>query len=396
MHILIIPSTYPSPENQTRGIFYRDQALALHKVGHTVAVLVAPQIKSKKNFFQHGNLSFLKRTIKTYNDHGIITISSKYWSWLPFSFLPVLQFLNINKMQKEILEIFLDYTSQYGMPDIIHAHTAIWGGVLGAFLKERTNIPLILTEHSSGFRRKIYKEWQLDYAKKSFHSVDVILAVSNSLANTLYLLDQDLSVSVLGNIVSTDYFQPASQSFFSDSFIITSIGFLRSEKNFSLLIRAFGKAFKKDKTTVLNIVGDGIERNALEKLTQELNLEKQVKFLGHLKRARVRQVIQESHVIVSSSNIETFGVTLIEALSCGKPVIATRSGGPEDFVTPTNGLLVPVGDVQAMTNAMLKMRETWSKYDSGLIRANCIARFGEQTIVTHLEQIYRNELGKVL
>ena len=81
----------------------------------------------------------------------------------------------------------------------------------------------------------------------------------------------------------------------------------------------------------------------------------QVEFPGLLNREEVRNIIQESHVVVSSSIIETFGVTLIEGMSCGKPVIATRSGGPEEFVTPEVGILIPTDDITALANAMKSM-----------------------------------------
>ncbi len=394
MHILIIPSTYPSPENQTRGIFYRDQALALRKAGHSVAVLVAPIVKSKRKILS-GDLSFYKNGIKTYNDHGVRTIVLKYWSWIPFSLSPAFHFFYIKKMQEEMLDMFLSYSEQYGMPDIIHAHTAIWGGVLGCFLKKKTKLPFILTEHSTGFSRKIYKPWQLTYAQKTFQSADVLLAVSESLSDAIKQLDKKLHILVLGNIVSTDYFQPAEQLSSNNPFTITSIGFLDAKKNFSLLIRAFAKAFKRDNRSMLNIVGDGAEKKMLEKLSKELGLEKKVKFWGHLERPKVLQIIKNSHTIVSSSNIETFGVTLIEAHSCGKPVIATRSGGPEDFVTKENGILVPVGDVSAMKNAMLKMHATWFEYNPAIIRENCVRQFGEKSIVTQLEKVYNEQLEKL-
>ena len=391
MHILIIPSTYPSPENQTSGIFYRDQALALRKAGHSVAVLVAPIVKSKRKILS-GDLSFYKNDIKTYNDHGVRTIILKYWSWIPFSFFPALQFLNIKKMQEEMLDIFLSYSQQYGMPDVIHAHTAIWGGVLGCFLKKKTKLPFILTEHSTGFSRKIYKPWQLTYAQKTFQSADVLLAVSESLSDAIKQLDKKLSVLVLGNIVSTDYFQPTEQLSPNNPFTITSIGFLDAKKNFSLLIRAFAKAFKRDNRAMLNIVGNGAEKRMLEKLSKELGLEKKVKFWGHLERSKVLQIIQNSHIIISSSNIETFGVTLIEAHSCGKPVIATRSGGPEDFVTKENGILVPIGDVNALAEAMQRMIENYGHYDPEKIRSECTDRFGEIAITRQLEKIYQDAI----
>jgi teichuronic acid biosynthesis glycosyltransferase TuaC len=87
--------------------------------------------------------------------------------------------------------------------------------------------------------------------------------------------------------------------------------------------------------------------------------------------------------------VETFGVALVEALSCGLPVVATRCGGPDDIVEPSQGVLVPPGDVDALAKACLGMRAGWSGYDRTQIRQRCVERFGEAAIVGRLDEVYR-------
>ena len=81
---------------------------------------------------------------------------------------------------------------------------------------------------------------------------------------------------------------------------------------------------------------------ALEALVQEKALTEQVTFLGSLTREQVRQEVSEADAFVLSSEYETFGVVVIEALALGKPVIATRCGGPESIVVPSVGYLVEI------------------------------------------------------
>ena len=104
--------------------------------------------------------------------------------------------------------------------------------------------------------------------------------------------------------------------------------------------------------------------------------------------------MQESHVVVSSSDFETFGITLIEAMACGKPVVATRSGGPEFFVDDKNGLLVPTGDRDALALALTRIRETHSSYDPESISKRCASRFGHDAILTRIERIYEELVGQ--
>jgi L-malate glycosyltransferase len=124
----------------------------------------------------------------------------------------------------------------------------------------------------------------------------------------------------------------------------------------------------------------------------DLGLNSQVRLLGRLTRDEIKELIQTSHAIASTSWIETFGVNLIEALSCGKPVISTRSGGPDDFINRQNGILVPTGDEVALAESMKQMVEDWRTYDPDMIRSQCIERFSEKAIVRRLETMYEELL----
>jgi glycosyltransferase involved in cell wall biosynthesis len=90
---------------------------------------------------------------------------------------------------------------------------------------------------------------------------------------------------------------------------------------------------------------------------------------------------------------ETFGVVLIEALVCGKPIIATACGGPEDIVTPNNGILVEKNSVDALGTAMKKMYNTIDQYNPLELRAHCISKFGEKVVISSLVEIYKSVLS---
>jgi glycosyltransferase involved in cell wall biosynthesis len=83
-------------------------------------------------------------------------------------------------------------------------------------------------------------------------------------------------------------------------------------------------------------------------------------------------------------------IVLSEATACGKPVVATRSGGPESIVTPENGLLVEVGDVAALAGALRTMVEqARERYDAATIRAQFLERYSRPAVVDALEAVYR-------
>ena len=167
---------------------------------------------------------------------------------------------------------------------------------------------------------------------------------------------------------------------------------LGPRKNVQLLLRAFDRAFAGDESVVLDIVGDGKERPRLESLARAMQQRHRITFLGSLDTDGVVNALERSHCCVSSSNVETFGVTLIEALATGVPVIATRSGGPQDIVTSECGHLVPVGDEAALAEAMRHVhsdRVHWA-HQSHPLSAYAHRTYGPEAVVSRLEAVYRS------
>jgi len=179
----------------------------------------------------------------------------------------------------------------------------------------------------------------------------------------------------------------------ADDFVFVSITTLAKNKGVEDLINAFGRAFTNVSGVRLVIGGDGVERRRLGELVKQLDLVSRVEFLGALSRGQVLEEVSTADVFVTSSYYETFGVAVVEALALGKPVIATRCGGPESTVRERDGILVPSSDVVALADAMRSMHTNYEKYDAPEIRQACARRFGEAAIVTRLIACYKDVLG---
>jgi glycosyltransferase involved in cell wall biosynthesis len=158
-----------------------------------------------------------------------------------------------------------------------------------------------------------------------------------------------------------------------------------------ILIQAFACAFK-DMDVELIVVGDGIERPKLESLVISCGIESQVSFLGNLNREDVKIEMQRCDAFVLASRYETFGVVYIEALACGKPIIATSCGGPAMIVDEENGLLVPVEDIKALSEAMSYLFTHYDNYKPETIRKNCINKYSEEVIIGKISDIYNRSL----
>src|SRR5207302_6621764 len=130
--------------------------------------------------------------------------------------------------------------------------------------------------------------------------------------------------------------------------------------------------------TRLRIVGEGPIRDGLERLCAERGIAGQVDFLGLLPAAGVREELLAADALVLASEVETFGVVVIEALACGRPVVVTASGGPDHLVTAANGLLVSTGDPAALRDGLREMRGRAADYDRAAIRAEELRLYGPE------------------
>jgi glycosyltransferase involved in cell wall biosynthesis len=384
MNILVLPSWYPTATNPLNGVFFREQALALQKAGHRVSVLVSPILLSKQKLGQVRRWSELRAQVLSQEDHGLPTYRVYQWGWFP----GFLQRGNLWLQVRAAQRAFDRYRQDQGLPDVIHAHSILYGGYVAGQIGARWHVPVVITEHSTRFQRSLIRPDQVPIIRDTLRLASKRLAVSPTLAAELRPYDKGCEIEVLGNLVDGKFFALPQDPLPAEPFVFTAVAFLEPKKGFDILLEAFALAFR-GKPARLHIGGDGSQRSALEKQASDLGIAPQVEFLGRLPRNEVRALLQQSHVLVSSSHVETFGVTLIEAMACGKPVVATRSGGPDSIVDETSGLLVEPGNASALATAMRHMRDDYGRYDPEKIRASCLARFGQEAIVQRLTEIYR-------
>ena len=381
MHVLQIPSWYVTPAAPVRGIFFKQQALALADAGHRVGV-VYPELRGvhtlHRGRIQHGHQSLSEGPIQTYRYYGFRlprqpTRFRRRWTELA---------ARLGRM----------YAAQHGVPDVIHAHSALFAGEAARELAEELAISYVLTEHSSAYLRGKLTPLQTACTRRAVESAGAVVAVSHRLKAALQRLTTRENIHVVPNVVDTSRFAPPAHPRDRGTFRFVCIAILGPGKNIQLLLRAFDRAFSGDERVFLEIVGDGRDRRRLENVVGEMRQRHRISFAGSLDTDGVAKALERSHCCVSSSDVETFGVTLIEALASGLPVIATRSGGPEDIVTPECGQLVPVGDEPGLAEAMRQAyvdRVHWAHQTSQLSEY-AHRTYGPEAIVSRLEAVYRS------
>lgn len=381
MDVLIIPSWYPTIDNKLNGIFFKEQAEALYREGggekYKVTIIYI-EIYSLKQFFKLKGKTKLDRKI----ENGLEVYRYKTFNWLPkMNALPIVYYIALRKIYK----IAFRKTSK---PDIVHIHSCLWAGFGGVKLAQSKKIPVLITEHASMYARNLIKKREEIYIKYALNNADLVISVSKSLKDEIgkYIKNKSRSI-VIPNMINTNFFNMEDKSLKNSKFTFFSLGFLDYNKGFDIVIKAFSKLCL-DEEVQLVIGGSGREKDNLTNLVKKLGIEDKVCFLGNLDRNEVLENMRRCDAFVLGSRYETFGIVIIEALACGKPVIATKSGGPADIINEKNGYLVDINDIESMYSSMKKIIENKEQFASNIIRDDCIKRFSEEAVVEKLTKVY--------
>lgn len=389
-HVLWIPSWYTLKEDPIMGVFFKEQAAALMETGVKVGVLY-PEIRSLKN----ATLQMLREN----HFHSSYAVEDglptcRYHGWNIF---PKMEKAQMRLWVHAACRLMENYIAKEGKPDVLHAQSALWGGVAAREISKKYGIPYVITEHRDGFLHgRVLSQprsacWTTPVLQDTLDNASQVFAVGSGLKNAMlpYTKTPRSPLAVLPCFVDTDFFTLPEQAPPWLPFRFLTIAKLVPSKNLELLLRSFRDVVSRHPDTVLEIGGYGVERENLEQLSHELGLSKCVSFLGVLTREEARDAYHRTHAFVLPTQWETFGVVFIEAMASGLPIVTTLSGGPQDIVTEEVGTLVAVNDQQAFTDAMDKMIDHSIHYDPHRIRALAISRFGKDAICQKLVKVYK-------
>lgn len=385
MHILIVPSAYPTIENPLSSIFYKEQSVAIREVGNKVGVIFSEtrnltklNINNiKKNHFQtsvgkeDGLLTYRKHGWNIFTMRGSIGV--QFWIY-------------------QVEKLFEEYIVKEGKPDIIHAHCALFGGVAAIRIKEKYNIPVVITEHSSSILNGFVRSHEKDIVMEAYNKADALISVGRSLGAAMSNYT-DKRIKIIPNIVDIKKFNLNSKKN-KKEFKFISICNLKENKGVKELIDAFYKCFKDKLEVKLEIIGEGVEREALLNQIVDLNLSNQVELVGAIGRDKIRKYLDNADAFVLPSKYETFGIAYIEALACGLPIIATKCGGPEDFFVEDLGYMIEVDNEAQLVKAMKDMVLNLNNFNPQKISEYISSKFSKEIIVNDIQKVYNEISGK--
>jgi len=384
MKLYIIPSWYPSKLNPANGTFFVDWTGILARAGYDV-VIIANVLHPFKKLLSYHQLP--GKTHQPGMESGLLTYRRE-----AINLRPKLAKKSFQVHKKSLTGQFERTLKEQGRPDIVLIHSSLWAGAALAERLSSEAIPFIVVEHMKAFLLPdAFNAFQKKCIQTTYRCAGKIVAVSSALEKQILRIFPEAQgkTTIIHSPVTKQMMAPAGvDSRSAPDFTFIAVSLLRAEKRIDILINAFARLVKLGVPAKLKLVGDGPLRSSLERLARRLNLGDRIEFRGYLTREQVAEELLGSNCLVLPSEVETFGVALVEAMAAGKPVIATRCGGPEDIVTKETGLLVPVNDEAALRRAMRTIMDTYGYYEPGKICRYVVEKFGEQTYVAAFKAVF--------
>lgn len=266
--------------------------------------------------------------------------------------------------------------------DVIHAHFIYPDGVVASTVGRALRIPVMTSEHAFwtpwlSDRRSVGR--QVDAA---LSGIRLVTAVSHFLlSDIIRTKGSAFETDVLSNVVDDETFSPSPRR--RDPYELLFVGLIRRFKRIDVLLRALAIARRSMPALHLRVLSAnafqayGKDRREMRALIGQLGLTDAVTIVDGADPPAVAEAMRRcAFVTVSSTRRETFCSVAAEALACGTPLVITRCGGPEEFVTAQDGVMVDADDPDLFAAAILQAMSSRDKFDPVGIRDRIVNRFG--------------------
>lgn len=293
--------------------------------------------------------------------------------------------------------MFFDLIKEQSNYDVVHAHSHLFFSTnLSAVSRKLGSTPLVITNH--GLNSQTAPEWfQKIYtatgARLTFAAADKILCYTETEKKELVDLGiKSEKIDVIHNGIDTDLFIPANEPCFDKKHLLW-VGRYAKGKGIDYLIEAFSILKKKHLDVTLTLVGKGPEKDHITKKIRDMNLENSIIMKDFVPNSEIVDMYQNSSIFVLPSLEEGVPRTILEAMSCGIPVVCSRLPQLVDIVDG-GGLLVPLKDSHYLADTISKVLSNSSLAEefgrNG--RKNVVENYSWKDTVKKTVQIYKELL----
>jgi teichuronic acid biosynthesis glycosyltransferase TuaC len=390
LNVLVVSRLYPRPTDPVLGIFVEEEAVALSRSCRVKVISPCPWFPPLKAFERWYSYSQLP----SYETQRDVEVLRPRVLFLPrnflFSLLGWSLYLSLRRWASEIERDF--------PIDLIHAHTVYPDGFGAVMLGRALRKPTVITAHGGDVTVHLRRGLVRRLGRWALSNADHVIAVSSSLKGSLVLAHgiEAEKVTVIPNGVDATRFAPAPRSeararlgLHAEGSKLLCVGAIAESKGIAYLLRATHRLRHTSAWPLeLILVGEGEYEKATRALVAKLDTAGAVTFAGKRPNDEIPLWMNACDLLVLPSLSEGFGVVLAEAMACGKPVVATTCGGPEDIVTPQTGMLVPPADDIALSEALLEVLTDGERFHPQTIREHALETYSYERVTSRIMEVY--------
>lgn len=375
MRIVIATAVYYPMINGV-AVFSHNLAVGLVERGHEVMVICPSQTgKNYTRTVDGVETVYLKSVdVKVYPDQIHATPKKKRLLGIEVPHLFYKHGLRVSIFPKVEVKKALDGFC----PDVVHVQVSDPIGLSVVWYARKHNIPVVTTEHNQpdvftdplkvpGLVKKPVNFLLTSYFRNRQSKSDfVTMPTEKAIKDLIWDHSREFPVPVaaVSNGVNLNNFKPgrASDKIYEkynipkDKMIVLYVGRVDPEKRVGTVVDAFEIVHKEIKSTMLLVVGDGVDRARLMRKVEKTGLGQAVKFVGKVLPPELYDFYRVGDIFVTASEIETQGIVLIEAAACGLPLVAVDKGAVgEVCITNKNGYLCRPGDVVEISESIKRI-----------------------------------------
>lgn len=385
MRVYIIPAWFPTENRPEWGIFLLDQIKALRDIGVDAYVLQvdidAPlEACNKVRLISH-------ETMANQHLYYALSIVKRPFQRTRFFYGKVLR-LYIQALKK----LYDLAVKRWGLPDVIHAHVSLPSGYCASVLGNQEGIPVIVTEHYTGFEDDARFWWRCGYFIKSMgQKIGGFYSVSPGFGERIRRTGLVPVTGVIPNPIDTDLFFPSQYNNLDHkTFKLVTTGISRA-KGTDILFAALTK-IKNRFDWHLTIFGNIENQEDYSKWLSDPNFAARVSFPGIVTQKELASIFKKSDFYVVSSRTETANVSMLQAMACGIPALITKCGGPETLINNSSGIVVKKINPNALAEAIIAAYKKRDQFNPFEIRDFIEKHYSTRSVGKMLIDAYRQAI----
>jgi glycosyltransferase involved in cell wall biosynthesis len=372
VNVLFLTFTYPTPDTPTAGVFVQEHARAAATHANVAVV----------HLMRGGG----RYRIENVADAEFPTLRVRYprtKAAYPLHFVGAIHALW--KLRRRGF-----------VPDVIHAHVFL-AALPPLLLRPFFEAPVVVTEHWSVFLPEdpaSLSAPMLQVARIALRRAAFVLPVSLALQRGMEVSGIRARYRVISNVADTELFHTGGERRSGSDRRLLYVGLLYPAKGIETMLRAFELARRTRSDIVLDVVGDGPDREAYERLAAQLGLQDVVRFSGRLPKQDVAERMRNADLFLLTSRYDNNPCALIEAQASGLPAVATRVGGIPEILEDGGGLLADPGDVESIAARILEALDRPDAFDRDAIARHARERYGADVIGAQFQSVYRDAVER--